>query len=159
MSLKKVEECKKDKGFKLWDILVYCLLAAAVAAILITTLLLKDKDELRGIIISVDNSQVFAYEFSTGGYTFDGDYCTVEEGDCLVVTVNAHGGYNRVEIDPSSRTVRVTQADCGRGDCTYTPLNPVEIKDNNSVIYCSPHAMSIEPADYNFDFENPNIKI
>lgn len=148
MSLKKIDEVKADKGFKLLDIIIYGIIIAIVAALFITLFATRDEGALRGIRIYVRSVAVFEYDFSNGSYNVLEDaFITVEEGTPLTVRVNtADGGYNLVQMDPVERTVKVVEADCGRLDCVYTPA----ISDNNGIIYCSPHFMRILP----YDFEN-----
>lgn len=164
MSLKKVEQVKKDKGFKIFDLIVYGAIVALVVILFIVVFATRDTDPLHGIRISVNNVAVFECNFDDGTYgalTEDGTV-TFEEpakGEKLIVTVNIGDGYNVVEIDLEARVVRVIDADCRRNDCMYTKLNPVQIRDNNSVIYCSPHAMSIEPLNFEYNFDNPDFKV
>lgn len=163
MSLKKVEQIKKDRGFKILDLIIYGAIVAIIVILFIVLFATRDTDPLHGIRISVNNVAVFECNFDDGTYgalTEDGTvtYEKPQKGEKLIVTVHSGGGYNIVEIDLDERVVRVTDADCRRNDCMYTKLNPVQITDNNSVIYCSPHAMSIEPLNFEYDYDTPDFK-
>ena len=49
MSLKKVEQVKKDRFFKIWDILIYGIIAAVIVALFLAVTLTADKSSLSGI--------------------------------------------------------------------------------------------------------------
>lgn len=165
MSLKKVEQVKADKGFKVLDLIIYAAIAAIVAALIIVLAVTRDKNPLQGIRIRVENRVVFECNFDEGTYgalTDDGTitYEEPKNGEILIVTVHTESGYNVVRIDLEQRIVRVTDADCRRNDCIYSTLNPTaQIKDNNSMIYCLPHAVMIEPLEYVPNFDTPDFKV
>ena len=141
MSLKKVDEVKVGRFFKLADLIIYGAIAAIVAALFIALFFTRDNGELLGIRIYVRYEAVFEYDFEKDkASVFDG--CVdVADGETLVVTISVDGGYNVVRIDKSARSVTVVEADCRTHDCVRTPA----IKDNNGIIFCSPHRVRIEP--------------
>lgn len=158
MSLKKINQVKSDRGFKIWDLLVYGVILAAAAALLIAVFVRRDNNPLKGIIITVGEETALTYDFETG----IAEYTDVEQGGMIeveqqteslfVFSVRRGKHYNRVRIDKSARTVKVIAADCSRNDCVYTSA----IKDNSGMIYCSPNDMKIMPYDYH---ESPDIII
>lgn len=146
MSLKKAAQVRADRGFKLWDLLIYGVIAAAVAALFLTVFLSSDGGGLNGIRVYIVNTAVLDYDFERDEYTvYDDERIAVEENssDTLVFVVYAGNGYNRVKVDKSG-SVSVIEADCRSRDCVYTP----SIKDSGSFIYCSPHGVKIMPYDF-----------
>ncbi|MCM1236817.1 MAG: NusG domain II-containing protein [Ruminococcus flavefaciens] len=152
MSLKKVGQVKADKGFKIWDLVVYGVIAVLVVALFIVVFTTRDTSPLSGVRISVKNEVVYEYDFGKGEISKNGEYAEVlsENSEKLILKITAGGGYNVVEIDKGG-AVKVTEADCGKGDCVFTP----QIKDNGGIIYCSPHGLKIVP--YDFDIDGGNI--
>ena len=63
MSLKKVEQVKVDKGFKIWDLLIYGLVAVIVAVLFIVVFVTRDESPLTGVRVFVQGEVVFEYEF------------------------------------------------------------------------------------------------
>lgn len=144
MSLKKVEQVKADKGFKIWDLIIYGVIAVTVAVLFIVVFVTKDESPLTGVRVFVEGQAVFAYEF--GGEPVYSETVTEEhvkeDGNGLTVTVNcANGGINVIYIDKSAKTAKVTEANCNVKQCVYFPA----IDDNNKLIYCNPHGLRIEP--------------
>jgi len=152
MSLKKVTQVKADKGFKIWDLVVYGAVLIIIAAIFLAVFLTKDESPLKGVRIYVQDTAVFEYDFQSGEYKNAESVAVEKEENGLKITVSAGGGYNVVFIDLKEKSVKVTEADCGKRDCVYTAA----ITDNGGMIYCSPHKLRILP----FDFEaDDDIKI
>lgn len=154
MSLKKVEQVKADKGFKIWDLIIYGAIAVLVAVLFIVIFATKDESPLTGVRVFVEGQSVFEYEF--GGEPVYSEAVTkenVEEDDKgLTVTVNsAGGGVNVIYIDKTAKTVKVTEANCNGKQCVYFPA----IDDNSKLIYCNPHGLRIEPLLRNYD--DPNL--
>lgn len=146
MSLKKIEQVKSDRGFKIADLFVYGAVLLVVVALFIAVFLVRDDSPLTGIRIYIANEAVYEYDFSEGQLSCDETRVSVEEqAGKLILTVSANG-YNVIEIDKSGK-VKVTSADCGKRDCVYTP----ELKDKSGIIYCSPHRLKIVPYDYDLD--------
>lgn len=156
MSLKKTQQLKNDRGFKPADLIIYGIIVLLVAAAFIWVFASRDSAPLSGFTVYVGNTRVFEYDFTRNKYAVlpaDGVEVETEEGANLTVTVRQAAGYNVLEVDVSAKSVRVVQADCGRGDCVFTPA----VRDNSGIIYCSPHRLRIVP--FNFDDYNGDILI
>lgn len=158
MSLKKVEQVKKDRFFKIWDVLIYGIIAAAVVALFIAVTLTSDKSTLTAIDVYYNNAMAFSYDFETDEYKINLPQNIKVERDgaqALEIVFCTDGGslyeprdYNVIVIDKAERTVSVTDSDCSnRADCVYTPA----LKNNSSLIVCSPHHLRILPSDYEDD--------
>ncbi len=154
MSLKKVSQVKVDKGFKIWDLIIYGAVLVLVAALFIAVFTTRDTSPLSGVRVSVrdgvlaDYKTVFEYNFNDAP-TFDGETVEVQDKDgVLTVTVHTHGdGINVVVIDKKARTAKVTEANCRSRRCVQTAA----IKDNSSDIHCATHGLKVEPFSYNPD--------
>lgn len=151
MSLKKVGEVKKDRGFRLFDLIVYGVIVLFVAVTFIVVFTTRDVNPLGGIRVYADDKTVFEYDFKSEPVYDKEKVELAEDNGNLILTVRAGGGYNKIVIDKDKKTVKVTDADCGKKDCVYTPA----IKNNSGIIYCSPHRLRIVP--YNFDPDNGKI--
>ena len=149
MSLKKIEQVKADRGFKIWDLIIYALVLLAVAALFISIFVTRDKSPLRGIRVVVVNQTVFEYDFESGEKKISDESkveIAEETSESLKVIIRPHSGeYNTVVINKSG-SVKVTEANCRRRDCTID-----EIKDNSGVIFCLSHSVKIEPYDVILD--------
>ncbi|MDE5729708.1 MAG: NusG domain II-containing protein [Clostridia bacterium] len=189
MSLKKVTQVKADKGFKIWDLIIYGAVALIIAVIFTAVFVTRDASPLKGVKIYTDEVLVFEYNFtdgeyknyspqtvviiekplavqSVGSHVILHDPSVIQSKDPVVILhdppvilrlaeespaenslkikVTANGGYNVIEIDKAERSVKVTEADCGKRDCVYTAA----ITDNSGMIYCSPHKLRILPYDF-----------
>lgn len=149
MSQTKIEQVKKTKYFKPWDILVYGIILLIIAALFLVVFLTGDKTSANGFTIRQGEKVVFTYYFDTDRYEYsltDGRIKIESENESsLILTVYTKdkGGFNKVKVDKLNNSVEVTDADCSllRKDCVHTP----SLKDNSSVISCLPHEMYIEP--------------
>lgn len=151
MSLKKVKEVKAERGFKIWDLAVYGGLVLLIAALFIAVFVTRDTRPLKGIKIYAVNEVVYEYDFQSGEISRkDCVEILTDGGEALTVKITTKHGYNVVEIDKSGK-VRVTQADCPKKDCIFSP----EIKDNGGVIHCLAHGLKIIP--YGYDEDNGNL--
>lgn len=152
MSLKKVDAVKADKGFKIFDLIIYGGVIA-LAVILFTVLFVtKSNDQVNGFRIYLNNTVVYEYSFNSGEKFRDKCVQTVEDNEKLVITVSADGGeFNTVEIGKDGY-VKMINANCGKKDCVYTPELSV-----SGIIYCPPHALRIVPL--NLDEDDGNIII
>ncbi len=156
MSLKKVAQVKNDKGFKIWDLIIYGAVILLAAALFIAVFATRNTDPLSGVKISVRDGVfsgykvVFEYGFNSEP-VYDSEAVEVEvKGDILKVTVKTHGGgFNIIEINKRARTATVTDANCKSRRCVYTPT----IKDNNRDIHCDTHGLKVEP--FAYDPDNP----
>lgn len=155
MSLKKVKSVKDDKGFKIWDILVYGLVVALIAALFTVIFFTSDTSPLTGIRIYTTGAAVFEYNFEKSEYKQLSENVTFEITDSdgiLTVKISDGDGFNTVRIDKSGK-VKVVDADCHNKDCMYLP----EITNNSKSIICIPHGLRIVP--YGFEEDDGNIII
>ena len=146
MSLKKVGEVKKDKGFKIWDLIIYGAIALLVAVLFMVTFLTRDTSPLSGVRIYSDNKIVFEYSFESGEYKNLNESAVsviADNEQTLKIKVFYEDEFNTVVIDKAG-SVKVTEADCFNKTC----IAMKEIKDNSGLIYCSPHRLRIEPYEY-----------
>lgn len=148
MSLKKVEQVKADKWFKIWDIIVYGVLLAAVVVLIISFAIIGNGGELDGVCVSYNGEQVFVYNFDDGDYNvFAEDRIIIKEETAqkLILTFYTENkkGFNEIEIDKKGRSAKVTSSNCSlHKDCVYTAA----LDSKRSVpIICTPHALSIAP--------------
>ncbi len=150
MSLKRVEQVKKDKGFRLWDLIIYGLLAVLIVVLFCVFVFPKDKSRIDTISIvrgfANEAETVFSYSFLTDTYEVVNEQAiTVEEDTATQLKVVFHGShegdYNVIVIDKQNYTVDVTEANCPALDCVHSPV----IKDNSSLpIICSTHEMIVQ---------------
>lgn len=151
MSLKKVEQVKTDKWFKIWDILVYGLIIGVIVALFIVFAFVGKGEKPNGITVSYKGEKVFSYNFDKGEYEIaKADYIEVKEDgeERLFLTFYTDGksGYNDIEINKRNKSVKVTASNCStHRDCVHTPA----LSGSRSVpILCTPHALSIAPLTY-----------
>lgn len=154
MSLKKIDEVKKDKGFRIFDLIIYGVVAALAAALFIVVFTTKSADPLSGVRIYVAATPVFEYEFGGEAEILSPETVTVDKEDSSGITVTVKNGedYNVIYINKAAKSVEVRDANCNGKECTYMKMN-----DDGDFIFCSPHGLKIEP--YEVDLDNPNIKI
>ena len=148
MSLKKIEQVKAGKWFKIWDLLVYGLLAGVIVALILVFALAQKGSGLDGVSISYKGERVASFSFTDNELDIlHSDYIEItEEGEeCILLTFYTEGkkGYNTIEINKKEKSVKVTASNCStHKDCVYS--SPV--KGTRSVpILCTPHALSIAP--------------
>ena len=147
MSLKKVEQVKKDKGFRLFDLIIYAVIIAVVAITFIVVFTTRNTDPLTGVKIYVNAEQVFVYEFG-GEDPEESDTVKVDDKGITVTIATANDGLNIVYINKSAKTVKMTEANCkGRYCVLYFP----EMSNNTDFIYCPPHGIRIEPLTKNLE--------
>lgn len=154
MSLKKVGQAKKDRFFKIWDILIYGVILLAVAAPFLAVTFGYNRSAPGGVEVYYNNNLAFSYDFDSGEYSvlLPQNIAVSDGADELEITFCTDGGsaeehtdYNVILIDKLARTVRVTESDCSnRRDCVYTPA----ITDTSDMITCTPHRLVIMPSGY-----------
>ncbi|MDE6667867.1 MAG: NusG domain II-containing protein [Clostridia bacterium] len=156
MSLKKVEQIKKDKGFRLFDLIIYGVVLAVAAITFIVVFTTRNTDPLTGVKIFVNAEEVFTYEFGGEAVFTESDTITVEEDSSgITVTLHTHGnGLNKAYINKSAKTVKMTEANCKGKDCV---LYTSEMRNNSDIIFCPPHGVKIEPLQKNL--ESPDLEI
>ncbi len=148
MSLKKTGQVKKDKGFKLFDLIIYGALVLLVTALFLGIFLTRDTSPLTGVRILYGNQTVYEYSFEDGETVCADCVEKREESGGITLKITAEGGFNTVYIDKAAHTVKVTESDCSsHRDCVYFPA----IADNSSFISCVPHKLTIEPLGYDYD--------
>lgn len=147
MAVKKIGQIKESKWFRVWDLIVYGVVAVIIAALFLTVFLARDKSSPNGFKISYDGRDVFAYSFTDDKYeSLSAANIQVEEEseDMLLLTFYTDDGkgYNKIEVNKVKKTVKVTDANCStHKDCVYTPA----IEGGSSAIICPPHSMIITP--------------
>ena len=148
MSFKKVEQVKQEKGFKIWDLLVYGVIAAIVVVVFIAVFSTRDASSLSGIRVTVEGNEVFKYNFENKEIDYlDESTVTVltEDDNAIEVKVECASGYNVFTVKKNG-SVKMKETDCSKyhPDCLYM----AEVKDNSGFIYCLPHGLRIEPYKY-----------
>ena len=154
MSLKKIEQVKKDRGFKLFDIIIYGAVIAIVVVLFIVLFATRDTSSLTGVQIFVKGEIVFEYEFGNDSPLYVSDGVIVEkDGNSITVTIQIDDDKNVVFIDKSKKTAKMIEANCKGKQGMYF----AEMNDNSDFIYCSPHGLKVVPLIQ--DIDDPNIKI
>jgi hypothetical protein len=149
MSLKKIEQVREDKGFKIFDLIIYGVLAALIIVLFIVFVFTVDKNDLRGVNVRISNDVVFTYSFENNKYdVINSQIVEVvsESDDELVIRLNFdNDGYNDITINKAEVWVKVTAANCSmRKDCVYTSA----ISNDSSMIVCAPRGLFIVPYNY-----------
>ena len=145
MSLKKIEQVKKDKGFKIFDLIIYGIILVTVAVLFTVIFTTRNTDPLTGIRVYVNSEIVFEYEFGVTASPDDGIKSEIvqaeEDGDIIKIKIADGNDLNVFTIDKKQKTVKMVEADCKGKQCLYFPI----MNDNSDFIYCSPHRVRIEP--------------
>ena len=153
MALKKIEQVKKDRGFKLFDIIIYGAVILLVVVLFIVLFTTRDTGNLTGIRVTVKAQVVFEYEFGADEPQYKADGVTFKkDGNSITVTIENGGDKNVILIDTSKRTAKMKEANCKGKQCMHFAA----MDDNSDFIYCSPHGLKVEPLKQ--DLDNPNIK-
>ncbi|MGN1373111.1 MAG: hypothetical protein ACI4VK_03570 [Candidatus Coproplasma sp.] len=154
MSLKKIQQVKNSKWFRVWDLLVYGIILVAVVALIIAVTVNKDTSPLEGVSLSYRGITIYTYEFekdkseitlgregnvSVGEKDADGSFT-------VLFTTDDGEGYNSVFINVKERSVKVTASNCSaHKDCVYT----AKITNNGSLpIICPIHSLTVSPLKY-----------
>ncbi len=157
MSLKKIEQVKQDKGFRLFDLIIYGVILVTVAVLFIVIFTTRNTDPLTGIKVYVNSQVAYEYEFGVTATAQDGikneDLQAEEDGDIIKITIADGNDLNVLEIDKKAKTVKMIEANCKGRQCLYFPV----MNDNSDFIYCSPHRVRVEPLMKKLD--DPNIII
>jgi hypothetical protein len=155
MSIKKVEQVKSDKGFKIFDLIAYAVITLSILIMFIVFVFTADRSSLTTIKISFIKDWETVTAFT---YDFDSDEYTVYSSENIEVTEDtqsriilyfyvdeSRGEYNEIIIDKSEKCVWVEDANCNNKTCKSFG----KLKTKNQAISCSPHGyMVIEPNDY-----------
>ena len=146
--LKKIEQVKQDRGFKLFDIIIYGAVIVIVAVLFIVVFTTRNTDPLTGVKVTYKAQVVFEYEFD-GGIKKQSELVEVKEDDKgITLTIRSNNDYNVIYINKSAKTVKMKDANCRSKQCLYYS----EIKNNSGYIICDPHGIKIEPLIKNTDF-------
>lgn len=149
----------RERGlFAPFDIVVYLLLAALIAALFFVFVVADTfgADDAEGVCVQVGGETVYAYTFGEGGERAQGWEERIaertEEG-VLYVRIRADAGWNELAIDDAQKTVVMHDADCSlRKDCTQMRA----IGQGGSVITCIPHALKVVPLSGE-DYSTPSV--
>ena len=148
MALKKIEQVKKDRGFKLFDIIIYGVVILLIAVLFIVLFTTRDTSSLTGVQITHKGQVVLEYDFDSGIKTISEQLREemVEDGKGITITICSKDDYNTIYINKSKKTVKMKDANCRGKDCIS------EIKNNSGFISCLPHDLMIKPLKSDFDF-------
>lgn len=145
MSLKKIEQIKEGKWFRIWDLIAFGVILITAVALILAFTLGGDKSALSGFEINYRGETVFTYEFGGDMRILDNERVKVEDGDggfTVYFTTDDGKGYNTIWVNTKNKTVDVTDSNCSmRKDCVYT----AKMTNNSSQIYCLPHDLTILP--------------
>lgn len=152
MALKKIEQVKSDRGFKIWDLIIYGVIAVIAAVAFIVVFTTRSTSPLTGVRIYVAGEVVFVYEFGSSLTATAEGVEAEEDASGITVKITQSGGdFNEIYIDKSAKTVKMKDANCKGKHCMYFPA----IDDNNKMIYCNPHRIRIEP--FAVDYDSPDL--
>ena len=142
MSLKKISEEKQNKFFRKKDLIIYILVAVAVAAVFLAVFLSEDKDAPENIRIIYADEVIFTMTIGEEG-TILSDVVTREKTYFgYRITVTTEYGSNVFDVNVKEKTVSVESADCEGGDCRR-----MKIYKRSDSIVCLPHLLRVECTD------------
>lgn len=148
MSLKKTIEVKADKGFKIFDLIVYGLVIILAITLFVVVFFTKDRGKLKGIEIYCLNEIIFDYNFEKNEYKkSDKVEILSEDSETIKIKIIVKDYQNIVQINRNGGSVKMLAANCRTKDCVYTP----EMKDNSGSIFCQSHSIKIVPYGYSID--------
>ena len=160
MSLKKVQQVKKDRLFRLWDILVYGVIIVLIVVLFVVFVFTSGGGTATGIEVYYNGTLAFSYSFETDEYEIclQENIAVEDGGDVLTVTFCTDDGnlqelvnYNIIEIDKMACTASVTEADCSNSkECVNSPAIP---NSYNLPITCVVHRLVVTSTDYTDDGE------
>ncbi len=153
MSLKKIEQIKGEKPFKIWDTIIYAAVLVLTVALFIAFFFTRGRGELTGIIIYYNNVEIYTYDFEKDSYQIKDESHIIiisDDADSLLLrfVLNAEDSendFNDIYINKSAVSVTVTEADCSsHKDCCYMS----DITDDSMEIYCTPHKLRITATNF-----------
>ena len=103
MALKKIEQVKKDRGFKLFDIIIYGAVLILVAVLFIVVFTTRNTNPLTGVKVTFKAQVVFEYEFDSGIKTMSEQVELVEDGEGITLTIKTSNDYNVIYINKSKK--------------------------------------------------------
>ena len=107
MSLKKIQQVKKDRGFALFDLIIYGVLIAVVAALFVVVFTAFNREPLTGVRVSVRAEAVFEFTFGGQLSVLSEDVTYDEDSKGITVTVQSDDGFNVIYIDKQNRSVKM----------------------------------------------------
>ena len=153
MSLKKIEQIKDNKPFKILDLVIYMAVLLSAAALFVAFYFTRERGELTGICVYYNSVEIFTYDFENDEYKISDESHIVNITDSaealslrfVVNADNTESDYNDIYIDKTAVSVTVTQADCSsHKDCCYMS----DITNDSMEIYCTPHKLRITAVDF-----------
>jgi hypothetical protein len=158
MSLKKIEQVKADKGFKIWDLAVYCVVIIAILVLFYIFIFSADNSQITSFTIYYvdgrNKNDVFNYNFDTKKYNIlSDDHIEIVEETTDGMVINFYvdqtkADTNRIVISQTERYVMVESANCSTQECVKFG----KLTTNNQSIACVPHSyMIIEPDNIEID--------
>ncbi|MEG1394302.1 MAG: NusG domain II-containing protein [Clostridia bacterium] len=154
MAQKHIDEIKKSKPFKAFDLIIYAAIVVLII-VLFCVIFARNVDELQGVEITCGESKIYEYNFADDKSQFAPSDMIKEErnGDKIFVTVTINGEFNLIEIDTAKRAVRVKDSDCSPSkECVHTPT----ITRSNGSIVCVPHKLVIQGVGKG-QIDNPSV--
>ena len=142
MSLKKISEEKQNKFFRKKDLIIYILVAVAVAAVFLAVFLSEDKDAPENIRIIYADEVIFTMTIGEEGIIYSEVVTSEKTNYGYRVTVTTEKGTNIFEVNVGERTVTVENSDCEGGDCRHMKIS----KKSDSIV-CLPHLLRVECTD------------
>lgn len=147
MALKKIEQTKQDKWFRLFDLIIYGAIIVAVVVLFIVLFTTRDTSSLTGVRITVKSEVVFEYEFGKEYRKLSDNIEVEEDKNGITVTIRSGDDFNEVYIDLDKKTAKMSGANCRGKHCLYFSA----MENNSQFITCSPHSVKIEPLFRNLD--------
>ena len=138
--MKNAKDSLTKKPFKVFDIIVYAVLAAAIVCLF----LFVRPESGRSIEVLYKGERVLIYDLSTNNYSFSDTVEKLSENKFRIKTEN---GFNDVEINIDKKTATVTDADCAGKECVAMSLN-------SGAIVCVPHSLVIK---YSGEIPSPKV--
>lgn len=147
---KNLSELKNSKPFYLFDLILYLLLIAFIAAAFLIVFANENKGVSQGFYVLYDNEIAAEYFYRDGNFKIKDGYVAhfSEEGDKIFFYPNNddYGEYNLIAVDKNKKTIRILDATCAGKDCVFQ-----ELSETGGFIYCAPHKLKIVP----MGFTNP----
>lgn len=141
MSMQKIEQVKKDKGFKIFDLVIYGVICLAITAAFLLFHFLSDRSELDGIRVLYNSAVIYEYDFENGEIRTSDNITKTQNGDLITLTITVGEGYNILEINTKEGTATITDADCNSKSCVHMP----SMTNNSNTIICQTHYLVITP--------------
>ncbi|MCX4286764.1 MAG: hypothetical protein OSJ68_05690, partial [Clostridia bacterium] len=91
MSLRKIEQLKADKGFKIWDLIVYGVIITVAITLMIILFAVRDTSALKGIRIYVVNNIIYEYDFENDKQvSCKTEFVEVTENNAEIITLKVN---------------------------------------------------------------------